>query len=379
MGLLTGALPDFPWDSLAPFKRARPRAPRRHRRPVGRHAGRPDARGRPRGARGRGRRARLPADLGHARPARGRRRLVRPPPRRARPRPGRRAADDRLQGARRLAADAARASARATSSCTRAWRTPPTTSAPGWPARPRCRTDDPAARLADGAGPAGVAQLAGQPHRPGPGRRRTSRRVVAAWAAAVDGAVVVASDECYAELAWDEPWASRGVPSVLDPRVDAAVTDGAARRLLAVQAVQPRRLPGGVRRRRPGAGRRAARGAQARRDDRARGRCRRPWSSALADDAHVAEQRARYARRRDRAARRARAAGFAVDALRGRALPVGRPGPATRTAGRPSAAWPSAASSWRRARSTARRPARARRADGHRRARRRAAARLAGA
>ena len=32
------------------------------------------------------------------------------------------------------------------------------------------------------------------------------------------GAVVVA-DECYAELAWGEPWASAGVPSVLDPRV----------------------------------------------------------------------------------------------------------------------------------------------------------------
>ncbi|MBU4335320.1 MAG: succinyldiaminopimelate transaminase [Actinobacteria bacterium] len=31
--------------------------------------------------------------------------------------------------------------------------------------------------------------------------------------------VVVASDECYAELAWDAPWASEGVPSLLDPRV----------------------------------------------------------------------------------------------------------------------------------------------------------------
>ncbi len=32
------------------------------------------------------------------------------------------------------------------------------------------------------------------------------------------GAVVV-SDECYAELGWDGPWADAGVPSVLDPRV----------------------------------------------------------------------------------------------------------------------------------------------------------------
>jgi succinyldiaminopimelate transaminase len=32
------------------------------------------------------------------------------------------------------------------------------------------------------------------------------------------GAVVVA-DECYAELAWEEPWATTGVPSILDARV----------------------------------------------------------------------------------------------------------------------------------------------------------------
>ncbi|MDO4242150.1 MAG: succinyldiaminopimelate transaminase [Actinomyces sp.] len=30
---------------------------------------------------------------------------------------------------------------------------------------------------------------------------------------------VVAADECYAELAWDEPWATGGVPSLLDPGV----------------------------------------------------------------------------------------------------------------------------------------------------------------
>ncbi|MDR1441053.1 MAG: succinyldiaminopimelate transaminase [Bifidobacteriaceae bacterium] len=30
---------------------------------------------------------------------------------------------------------------------------------------------------------------------------------------------VVASDECYAGLAWEEPWASAGIPSLLDPRV----------------------------------------------------------------------------------------------------------------------------------------------------------------
>ena len=40
-------LPDFPWDQLDGVRRARARPPRRHRRPLGRHAGRPDARGGP--------------------------------------------------------------------------------------------------------------------------------------------------------------------------------------------------------------------------------------------------------------------------------------------------------------------------------------------
>ncbi|MGV8977624.1 MAG: succinyldiaminopimelate transaminase [Cellulomonas sp.] len=51
--------------------------------------------------------------------------------------------------------------------------------------------------------------------------RRTGRRVV------------VASDECYAELAWDEPWMSSGVPSILDPRV----TGGDLTGLLAVYSL----------------------------------------------------------------------------------------------------------------------------------------------
>ncbi|MDR0627192.1 MAG: succinyldiaminopimelate transaminase [Bifidobacteriaceae bacterium] len=37
---------------------------------------------------------------------------------------------------------------------------------------------------------------------------------------------VVASDECYAALAWDEPWASNGVPSILDRRVRGDSLDG---------------------------------------------------------------------------------------------------------------------------------------------------------
>ena len=41
------------------------------------------------------------------------------------------------------------------------------------------------------------------------------------------GAVVV-SDECYAELAWAEPWATEGVPSLLDPRVAGARDAGSS-------------------------------------------------------------------------------------------------------------------------------------------------------
>ena len=41
------------------------------------------------------------------------------------------------------------------------------------------------------------------------------------------GAVVV-SDECYAELAWAEPWATDGGPRLLDPRVAGARDDGSS-------------------------------------------------------------------------------------------------------------------------------------------------------
>lgn len=44
---------------------------------------------------------------------------------------------------------------------------------------------------------------------------------------------VLASDECYAELGWDGPWASEPVPSVLDPRV----TGGTRRNLLSVYSL----------------------------------------------------------------------------------------------------------------------------------------------
>jgi len=44
---------------------------------------------------------------------------------------------------------------------------------------------------------------------------------------------IVASDECYAELAWDSPWKDDGVPSILDPRV----CDGRHEGLLSVYSL----------------------------------------------------------------------------------------------------------------------------------------------
>ncbi|WP_341350920.1 hypothetical protein [Nocardioides convexus] len=74
------------------------RPPRRHRRPLDRHPGRPDARGGA-GGTGRGRGlAGLPAHGRHDRGAPGRGRLARAPARRHRAGPGPGAAADRLQG-----------------------------------------------------------------------------------------------------------------------------------------------------------------------------------------------------------------------------------------------------------------------------------------
>ena len=111
-------LPDFPWDSLAPVS---PSGARAHPAgivdlSVGTPVDPTPAGGPGRARRGL-RRARLPADLRAPRRCARRSSPGSPAARRARARPRRRAADDRLQGARRLAADPARARRRATSSC----------------------------------------------------------------------------------------------------------------------------------------------------------------------------------------------------------------------------------------------------------------------
>lgn len=123
---------------------------------------------------------------------------------------------------------------------------------------------------------------------------------------------VVASDECYALLAWDEPWAREGVPSVLDPRVSGGSHEG----LLAVHSLSKQSnlagyraawvagdpaLVGPMLELRRHAGMIVPAPVQA------------ATLAALSDDAHVAEQRERYRRRRAVLLDGVAAAGLEVD------------------------------------------------------------------
>ncbi|WP_421732636.1 succinyldiaminopimelate transaminase [Cellulomonas sp.] len=124
--------------------------------------------------------------------------------------------------------------------------------------------------------------------------------------------VVVASDECYAELGWDEPWASSGVPSILDPRV----TGGDLTGLLAVYSLSKQSNLAGYRAAfvagdpalvaqllevRKHAGMIVPGPVQA------------AMTAALADDAHVAAQRTVYGRRRRVLRAAFESAGYVVD------------------------------------------------------------------
>jgi succinyldiaminopimelate transaminase len=124
--------------------------------------------------------------------------------------------------------------------------------------------------------------------------------------------VVVASDECYAELAWDEPWATDGVPSVLDPRV----TGGDVTGLLALYSLSKQSNLAGYRAAfaagdpalvadllatRKHAGMIVPAPVQA------------AMTVALGDDAHVAEQRERYRTRRTALLGALGGAGLVVD------------------------------------------------------------------
>lgn len=135
-------------------------------------------------------------------------------------------------------------------------------------------------------------------------------RAIVAWAR--PRGVVVASDECYAELAWEEPWASGGVPSLLDRRV----CDGDHTGLLVAYSLSKQSnlagyraallagdsaLVGAIREVRRHAGMMMPAPVQ------------RAMAAVLDDDAHVSEQRERYRRRRAVLADAVRAAGLVLD------------------------------------------------------------------
>ena len=137
-------------------------------------------------------------------------------------------------------------------------------------------------------------------------------RAVVDAARSSDRPVVVASDECYAELAWDEPWASSGVPSLLDPRV----TGGDLTGLLAVYSLSKQSNLAGYRAAfvvgdpalvsrllevRKHAGMIVPGPVQA------------ATAAALGDDEHVAAQKAVYGRRRHVLRSAFESAGYAVD------------------------------------------------------------------
>jgi succinyldiaminopimelate transaminase len=65
------------------------------------------------------------------------------------------------------------------------------------------------------------------------GRTWTIEELAAAVVRARELGAVLASDECYAELGWDGPWATEAIPSILDPRV----TGGKRSNLLSVYSL----------------------------------------------------------------------------------------------------------------------------------------------
>ena len=197
------------------------------------------------------------------------------------------------------------------------------------PGRPRRRTRSwPTRRTRSGAALAGAARVAQRRARPRSGPQRVSLvwlnspsnptgrvlpadhlRKVVAWAASA--ARCWSSDECYLELRLGRRARSR----CCTPTSATATTRGHPRGALAVQALQPGRLPGALRRRRPRAGRpsccavRKHLGLHG-----ARRRCRRRWRPRSTTTRTCAEQRARYAARRGQLLRTAlEGAGFRID------------------------------------------------------------------
>lgn len=141
----------------------------------------------------------------------------------------------------------------------------------------------------------------------------SAARLARIVAAARKLGAIVASDECYAELPWEEPWLGEGVPSILDPRVAGDSHEG----LLAVYSLSKQSNLAGYR------------AAFAAGDARVIGELletrkhmglivpgpvQAAMTVALGDDAHVAAQRALYGARRGRLREALATSGFSIDA-----------------------------------------------------------------
>lgn len=123
---------------------------------------------------------------------------------------------------------------------------------------------------------------------------------------------VVASDECYALLAWDEPWVRDGVPSVLDPRVSGGSHEG----LLAVHSLSKQSNLAGYRSAFVAGDPALVAGLLATRKHAGMmvpGPIQAATVAALDDDAHVEVQLERYRRRREVLHSGLEAAGLVVE------------------------------------------------------------------
>ncbi|MBU4214399.1 MAG: succinyldiaminopimelate transaminase [Cellulomonas sp.] len=124
--------------------------------------------------------------------------------------------------------------------------------------------------------------------------------------------VVVASDECYAGLAWEGPWVDEGVPSLLDPRVTGGVLTG----LLAAYSLSKQSNLAGYRAAFvTGDPALVARLLEVRKHAglMVPGPVQDAMVVALGDDDHVAVQRERYRRRRQVLRAAFEQAGYVVD------------------------------------------------------------------
>ena len=131
-------------------------------------------------------------------------------------------------------------------------------------------------------------------------------------AAARETGAVVASDECYAELAWSEPYASSGVPSLLDP----AVSGGSHEGLLVTYSLSKQSNVAGYRAAFVAGDPRLVADLLATRKHLGMivpAPVQAAMTAALGDDAHVAAQREVYARRREVLLAALGDAGLAVD------------------------------------------------------------------